>query len=111
MSAILSYTGGLSTRERCGILPTMTLTEFKKIIIETLRLEGMTPEMIPDDHPLFGSGLGLDSIDALEIVVALEKHLGLSLRAHELEKEAFSSVSSLFQCVGRQVAAQGGRLE
>ena len=89
----------------------MTLTEFKKIIIETLRLEGLTPEMIPDDHPLFGNGLGLDSIDALEIVVALEKHLGLSLRAHELEKEAFTSVSSLFDGVGRQVAAQGGRLE
>ena len=98
-------------KECCDILHTMTLTEFKKIIIETLGLEGMTPEMIPDNHPLFGNGLGLDSIDVLEIVVALEKHLGLSLRAHELEKEAFSSVSSLFHSVGRQVEAQGGRLE
>ena len=47
--------------------------ELKKLIINTLKLEDMNPDDIEDDAPLFGEGLGLDSIDALELVVALEK--------------------------------------
>ena len=47
--------------------------ELKKLIINTLKLEDITPEDIEDDAPLFGEGLGLDSIDALELVVSLEK--------------------------------------
>jgi len=46
--------------------------KLKELLIERLKFEDMTPDDIPDDEPLFGGGLGLDSIDALEIVVMLE---------------------------------------
>ena len=49
------------------------INELKEKIIEALNLEEMTPDDIQDDEPLFGSGLGLDSIDALELIVLLEK--------------------------------------
>ena len=51
--------------------------ELKKQIIEVLNLEEMTPEDIDTDSPLFGEGLGLDSIDALELIVLLEKKYGI----------------------------------
>ncbi len=51
--------------------------ELKKLIINTLKLEDITPVDIVDDAPLFGEGLGLDSIDALELVVSLEKTYGV----------------------------------
>ena len=47
-------------------------TEVKTMIIERLKLEGMTPDQIDDTAPLFGEGLGLDSIDALELVLGIE---------------------------------------
>ena len=47
-------------------------TSLKQLIVTTLNLDGLTPERIADDEPLFGSGLGLDSVDALELVVAME---------------------------------------
>ena len=50
------------------------IIELKEKIIEALNLEEMTPEEIEDDAPLFGEGLGLDSIDALELIVLLEKN-------------------------------------
>ena len=53
--------------------------ELKKYIIEELNLEDLTPEDIDADAPLFGSGLGLDSIDALEIILILEKYYGIKL--------------------------------
>jgi acyl carrier protein len=52
-------------------------TELKQLIIDTLNLAGVTPESIEDDAPLFGAGLGLDSLDALELVVALEYQYGI----------------------------------
>ena len=55
--------------------------ELKKQIIEELNLEDMKPEDIKDDAPLFGDGLGLDSIDALELVVLMEKYHALSISA------------------------------
>jgi acyl carrier protein len=76
-----------------------SLVEFKKLLIETLRLEGLTPETISDDEPLIGGRLGLDSIDALEIIVALEKRLGLTLRAQEIGPEAYRSVAAMFGLV------------
>ena len=53
--------------------------ELKKEIIEALNLEDITPEDIDADAPLFGSGLGLDSIDALELIVLMEKKYGIKL--------------------------------
>lgn len=84
-----------------------TVPDLKRLIIETLKLDGVTPEMIEDDEPLFGGRFGLDSIDALEIVVALEKRLGISLRAHELEASSFSSAAALFRSLEPRLAAPG----
>ena len=73
--------------------------ELKKLIIGTLKLEDMTPEDIEDDGPLFGEGLGLDSIDALELVVALEKTYGVFIPDSEVGKKVFRSVNALAQFV------------
>ena len=67
----------------------------KVLIVDRLRLEGLTPDRITDDMPLFGEGLGLDSVDALELVVGIEKEYGLSIKSHEVDKESFRSVASL----------------
>lgn len=69
--------------------------QLKQQIIKALNLEGVTPEQIDDSAPLFGDGLGLDSIDALEIVVVLEKHYGIRITDAEVGKKAFSSVNAL----------------
>ena len=71
----------------------------KRLIVESLNLEGMRPEMIEDETPLFGEGLGLDSVDALELVVALEKEFGIRIKSQEIGREVFSSVSSLSQFI------------
>ncbi len=70
-------------------------SELKILIIETLRLEDVEPDSIKDEDPLFGEGLGLDSIDALELVVAIEKHYGVLIEDEEVGVEAFASVDAL----------------
>ena len=72
----------------------------KRLIVDSLHLEGIRPEMIEDEAPLFGEGLGLDSVDALELVVALEKEFGIKIKSQELGREVFSSVSSLSEFIG-----------
>ncbi len=67
----------------------------KALIIEKLRLEGKTPADIGDETPLFGEGLGLDSIDALELVVALEQTFGIKVDDGEVGVKAFRTVSTL----------------
>jgi acyl carrier protein len=77
--------------------------QLKRLIIRTLNLEGVRPETIGDDQPLFGQGLGLDSVDALELLVALEKEFGMSLETHEVDRSALASVASLARFIwGRQ---------
>ncbi len=71
----------------------------KRLIVDSLHLEGIRPEMIEDEAPLFGEGLGLDSVDALELVVALEKEFGIKIKSQELGREVFSSVSSLSEFI------------
>ncbi len=74
----------------------MTIKEqLKKIIIEELNLEEIRPEDIEDDAPLFGEGLGLDSLDAVEIVVLLEKHFGVEVKSLDEGREAFRSINTL----------------
>jgi len=68
------------------------VVELKKEIIKVLNLEGMTPDDIADDDELFGEGLGLDSIDALELIVLLEKNYGIKLKDPAQGKEIFKSV-------------------
>jgi acyl carrier protein len=74
----------------------------KNMIIENLQLEDVTPDDIKEDAPLFGNGLGLDSIDALELVVALEKEFGIVIPDEEMGKEAFASLGALVDFVTRE---------
>lgn len=68
----------------------------KTLIVETLKLDDLRPEDIPDDEPLFGSPrFGLDSIDALELVVRLEKEFGVKISSSEESRKALASVGAL----------------
>ncbi len=67
----------------------------REVIIKNLRLEGVKPEDIKDDTPLFGEGLGLDSIDALELVVALEKEFGIKITDDEVGVQVFQNIGTL----------------
>jgi acyl carrier protein len=67
--------------------------ELKNEIIESLNLEDVKPEDIDANAPLFGSGLGLDSIDALELIVLMEKKYGIKLKDPQKGKEVFESVN------------------
>ena len=69
--------------------------ELKSRIIESLRLQDITPEQIDNDAPLFGAGLDLDSIDALELVVMLEKNYGVVIKDSAADRPAFKSISAL----------------
>ncbi len=70
--------------------------ELKKLVVETLALEDTTPDEIETDAPLFGEGLGLDSIDALEIAMVLEERYGVALDDDpESNQRIFESVRSL----------------
>ena len=82
-----------------------TPSRIKRLIVTSLNLDGMKPEMIEDDAPLFGEGLGLDSVDALELVVALEKEFGIKIKSQEIGREVFSSVASLSQFIEARSAA------
>lgn len=79
--------------------------ELKELIVRTLRFEGLTTDRIADDTPLFGDGLGLDSVDALELVVALEKAYGITIRSQDVDKAVFTSVATLGTFVARTIAA------
>lgn len=65
------------------------------MIIDTLKLEDITETEIETDAPLFKEGLGLDSIDALELVVAIEKIFNVIIEDEDVGKRAFASVSAL----------------
>ena len=83
--------------------PTDNLIEkIKQLIITRLKLADMTPEMIGNDAPLFGEGLGLDSIDALELVLGLEKEFGVIIPDAEVGKKVFQSVKTMAQYVLEQ---------
>ena len=76
--------------------------ELKEEIIKALNLEEMTAEDIADNAPLFGDeGLGLDSIDALELIVLLEKKYGIKLANPAAGKEIFKSVASIADYVNK----------
>lgn len=71
------------------------IARLKQLIVETLRLEDIAPGDIPDDEPLIGGGLSLDSIDALELVVRLEKEFGIKIASSEEARHALASVAAL----------------
>lgn len=75
--------------------------ELKEEIIEALNLEEMTADDIDENDALFGEGLGLDSIDALELIVLLEKKYGIKLTNPVAGKEIFKNVSTIADYVSK----------
>ena len=80
------------------------IEKIKQLIIQRLKLMDMTPEMIESEAPLFGEGLGLDSIDALELVLGLEKEFGVIIPDAEVGRKVFQSVKTMAQYVLDQQA-------
>jgi acyl carrier protein len=81
-------------------------SELKELIVDALMLEDVSAEDIESDEPLFGDGLGLDSIDALELAMAIDKKYGVRIKADdEQNRQIFSSVKSLAAYVGQHRAA------
>jgi len=77
------------------------IEQLKEQIIDALNLEDMTPADIENDAPLFGKGLGLDSIDALELIVLMEKEYGIKLPDASKGKEIFRSVSVMADYISK----------
>ncbi len=69
--------------------------EIKQLIIDVLMIENKTPDAIDNAAPLFGEGLGLDSVDALELAMELEDAFGVTLPDNDATREVFASVNSL----------------
>jgi acyl carrier protein len=83
--------------------------EIKTLIVEAMMLEDIAPSEIDSEAPLFVEGLGLDSIDALELAMALEERFGVPIQDDpERNREIFASVRSLADFVRTQGAAPGG---
>ncbi len=80
--------------------------KLKELLVSNLNIEGVTPTQIKDDDALFGEGLGLDSLDAVEIVVILQRHFGVEVKDMEKGREIFRSVNTLANYVYETKAAQ-----
>ena len=72
-----------------------TVEKLKEILVKDLNLEELTPGDIDENAPLFGEGLGLDSLDAVELVVIVQKHFGIDIQNMDEAKTAFQSIQAL----------------
>lgn len=79
-------------------------TKLKELLIEELNLIDVTVDEIEDDAPLFEEGLGLDSLDAVEIVVLVQKNFNVEIKNMEEGKAAFQSVNSLVNFIKERQA-------
>jgi len=73
--------------------------ELKELLVSSLSLEGIKPEDIKDDEILFGKGLGLDSLDAVELVVMLQRNFGIDVKDMSIGKKIFYSIDTLARYV------------
>ena len=73
--------------------------KLKELLVSSLSLEGVKPEDIKDDEILFGEGLGLDSLDAVEVVVLLQRNFGLNVKDMQEGKKIFYSLDTLAKYV------------
>ncbi len=80
----------------------------KEIIVKELRLPDIKPEEIDDEAPLFGEGIGLDSLDAVELVVLVQKQFGVQIADMDEGREAFKSVKTLADFIQQRMAADTG---
>jgi len=74
-------------------------TTLKQQIIDSLNLQGMKPEDIDDNAPLFGEGLGLDSIDSLELMVLMERNYGIKIEDAREGRKVLTSVQSMAEYI------------
>ena len=79
------------------------IKDIKELIISSLNLEDVTPDQIVDDAPLFQEGLGLDSIDALELAVAIERKYQVTIPDESEARRAFASINALSQYMTAQL--------
>lgn len=77
------------------------IEQLKKEIIEVLNLEDVTPADIDSNAPLFGDGLGLDSIDALELIVLMEKNYGIKLQDANQGRDIFKSIQTMAEYISK----------
>ncbi len=82
--------------------------KLKEMIIKDLKLPGVTPDQVDDDAPLFGDGLGLDSLDAVELVVLIQKRFGVQIADMDEGKEAFQSINALASFIKDRQQKSGG---
>ncbi len=81
--------------------------KLKELLVSGLRLQDTDPASIADDQPIFVEGLGLDSIDALELVVLIEEHFGIAIPDEEVGKSAFASIGALADYISAEQARAG----
>jgi acyl carrier protein len=78
--------------------------KLKELIISELNLEGKSPDDIDDGAPLFGEGLGLDSLDALQLAMAVEEHFGVQVPEGDEARPIFASVDALADHISKESA-------
>jgi acyl carrier protein len=81
--------------------PAQLRIELKRLIVTELNLKGRDPETIEDDAPLFGAGLGLDSLDALQLAMVIEEKLGVPIPEGEEARAIFKSVRAIADHVAK----------
>jgi acyl carrier protein len=73
--------------------------KLKVLLVDNLNLQDVTVDQIRDDDPLFGGSIGLDSLDAVEIVVILQRHFGVEIKDMDVGRRVFQSVNALAEYI------------
>lgn len=89
----------------CPMTTQVSLEQLKVMLVDKLNLKSVTVDQIADDNALFGpEGLGLDSVDALELVLAIESEFGIQIQDEEVGRDAFVSVQVLGAFINARLA-------
>ena len=83
--------------------------QLKSLILNSLRMEDLTPADLPDDQPLLDGNLEIDSVDILQLVLDIERHFGIQLVTAEFQREAWKTLDSLAATIEEKIqeAASG----